>query len=99
MAMTFTLASLARELLQNTITTRERLEKEEDDRKTRAYEEAEAERTRGTPLTAESYLAWRKNYLEELKVKREKEEEERVRAMPPKEREDYRKKKERLSGE
>lgn len=98
MAMTFTLASLARELLQNTIATRLRLEKEEDDRKTREYEEAEAKRTRGTPLTPEAYLKWRKAFLEEMKAMRAREEEERVKALPPKEREEYRRKKERLSG-
>jgi len=34
-----------------------------------------------------------------LKQKREKEEDERIRALPPKEREDVRKRRERLSGE
>jgi hypothetical protein len=33
-----------------------------------------------------------------LKLKREKEEDERIRALPPKEREDVRKRRERLSG-
>lgn len=96
--MTFTLASLARELLQTTIATRLRLEKEEDDRRTREYEEAEAKRTRGTPLTPEGYLAWRKAFQEEVKAQKAREEEERVRALPPKEREEYRRKKERLTG-
>jgi hypothetical protein len=34
-----------------------------------------------------------------LKLKRENEEDERIRALPPKEREDVRKRRERLSGE
>jgi hypothetical protein len=39
MAMTFTIASAAREALTAVIVERARAEKEEDDRKTREYEE------------------------------------------------------------
>lgn len=37
--------------------------------------------------------------MKELKAKREREEEERVRAMMPKEREEWKRKRDRLSGE
>jgi hypothetical protein len=37
--------------------------------------------------------------MKELKARREKEEEERVRAMMPKEREEWKRKRDRLSGE
>ncbi|WWC90407.1 uncharacterized protein L201_005342 [Kwoniella dendrophila CBS 6074] len=98
MAMTFTIASAAKEALALLIVERIRKEKEEDDRKTREYEEAEAARTRGTPLTRELFDKWRKGFTNELKAKKIKEEEERVKALNPKEREDWRKRKERPTG-
>ena len=61
--------------------------------------QAEAARTRGTPLTPQTFQEWRIRFTNELKQKREKEEDERIRALPPKEREDVRKRRERLSGE
>ena len=114
--MTFTIASAAREALTALIVDRARREKEEDDRKTREYEEvsygnlgdmgidqtangqAEAERTRGTPVTHDSFDQWRQRFTAELRVKREREEDERVKALPTREREDYRRKRERASG-
>ena len=60
--------------------------------------QAEAARTRGTPLTPETFQTWRKQFTSELKQKREKEEEERIKALPPREREDVKKRRERLSG-
>ncbi len=49
-------------------------------------------------MTAEKFNAWRKQFTAELRAKREREEEERVKGLTPKEREDYRKKKERPTG-
>ncbi|KAK8854516.1 hypothetical protein IAR55_003255 [Kwoniella newhampshirensis] len=98
MAMTFTIASAAKEALGVLISERIRKEKEEDDRRAAAYEEAEAKRTRGTPLTPEAFNKWRKGFMAELKAKREKEEEERVRTMLPKEREEWKRRRDRLSG-
>lgn len=99
MAMTFTLATAAREALSAVLATRLRKEQEEDDARAAAYEEEEKAKTRGTPLTKDRYLSWRKTFLEELKKKRAKEEEEKVRAMGSKEREEYKKRRDRPSGE
>jgi hypothetical protein len=63
-----------------------------------ANKQAEAARTRGTPLTPQAFQEWRIRFTNELKQKRDKEEDERIRALPPKEREDVRKRRERLSG-
>lgn len=98
MAMTFTIASAARDFLADVVSTRIRLEKEADDARAAAYEEAERERTRGTQVTPARFEEWRAKFLKELASKREKDEEERVRAMPPKERDDYKRKRDRLSG-
>ncbi|CAD6568211.1 MAG: hypothetical protein TREMPRED_004360 [Tremellales sp. Tagirdzhanova-0007] len=98
MAMTFTIASAARECLGEVVRGRLKKEKEEDDQRSRDYEEAEAKRTRGTPLTPATFDKWRKSFLSDLNVKRDKEENERIKALPPKEREEYRRRRERLSG-
>ncbi|WWC71276.1 uncharacterized protein I206_105229 [Kwoniella pini CBS 10737] len=98
MAMTFTIASAAKEALALLIVERARKEKEEDDRRAREYEEAEAARTRGTPLTRGLFDKWRKSFTAEIKAKREKEEEDRVKAMISKEREEWKKRKERPTG-
>lgn len=98
MAMTFTIATAAREALSELIADRQQKEQAEDDARAKAYEEAEAERTRGTPLTPELYLAWRAKYRGEVAAKRAKEEEDRIRALPAKEREDFKRRRDRPSG-
>ncbi|ORX38215.1 ubiquitin-conjugating enzyme/RWD-like protein [Kockovaella imperatae] len=98
MAMTFTIASAAREALAEVLKDRQRREKEEDDRRAAEYEEMEARKTRGTPVTTASFEAWRRKFLEELRQKRDKEESDRLKALPPKEREDFKRRKERPSG-
>lgn len=60
--------------------------------------QALAERLKGTQVTRESFLAWREKFQAELKAKREKEEEEKLRSLPPKERDEIRKSKNKLTG-
>lgn len=117
MAMTFTIATAAREALSAVIAMRLVREKAEDDAKTKAYEEvclrgiyyrgggrganvqAEAAKTRGTPVTKESYNKWRDAFLKEMSSKRVKDEEDRVRALPSREREEVKRRLARPSGE
>ncbi|BEI85924.1 hypothetical protein CcaverHIS002_0602110 [Cutaneotrichosporon cavernicola] len=98
MAMTFTLATAAREALSALIVARQVREREEDDARTKAYEEAEAAKTKGTPVTHDSYEKWRVAFMKELDVRRAKNEDERVRALSAKEREDVKRKNARPSG-
>ena len=58
----------------------------------------EAQRTRGTPVTTTSFDVWRNEFIVEIQQKREKEETDRIKAMPPREREDYKRRRERPSG-
>jgi len=58
----------------------------------------EAARTRGTPLTPELFNAWAKKFRAEVAAMRAKEEEERVRTLPAKEREEWRRRAARPSG-
>lgn len=98
MAMTFTLVSHLREQLFSFATTRlERRQREEAEKERRALEEEEA-RTRGTPVTAESFKAWKAKFDKEMALKRQQDEEEKLRALSPKERDEVKKVAHRFTG-
>jgi len=98
MAMTFTLVSHLREQLAQLL--RERVEKRkiEEQEKERLELEAEAARTRGTPVTVVSFNAWKAKFDKEMNQKKSVEEEEKLKASSPKEREEYKKYATRLTG-
>lgn len=98
MAMTFTIATAAREALSAAIVARIAVAEAAEAAKAKAYEEEEQRKTRGTPLTPELYLAWREKFRAEVAAKRVKEEEDRVRGLPGKEREEWRRRRDRQSG-
>lgn len=52
---------------------------------------AEEARTRGTPVTKESFLAWKTKFDKEMTLRRVAGQEERLKALPSKEREETRK--------
>jgi len=60
--------------------------------------QAEAARTHGMPVTPVTFLAWRTKYNEKMAQKKAMEDEEKFRALAPKEREEYKKHATRLSG-
>ncbi|KAF5315693.1 hypothetical protein D9611_004675 [Ephemerocybe angulata] len=98
MAMTFTLVSHLREQLSKL----SRSQKEERDRIERekerlALEEEEA-KTRGTPVTLESFKAWKAKFDKEMALRKSREEDEKLKGLTPKEREEFKKAQTRLSG-
>lgn len=58
----------------------------------------EEKRTRGTPVTVESFKAWKAQFDKEMAAKKAQEEEERLKNFTPKEREEWKKAITRLSG-
>ena len=56
-------------------------------------------RTRGTPVNKDTFMEWKVKYDREMARKKVTEEEDRLRAMSPKEREEYKKYNTRLTGE
>ncbi|KAL1409035.1 hypothetical protein Q8F55_005859 [Vanrija albida] len=98
MAMTFTIATAARETLSALINSRKVREQEEDEARARAYEEEEKKKTRGTPLTPALYAKWKDSFRAEMATKKAKQAEDAMRALPAREREDWRKKNARASG-
>jgi len=98
MAMTFTLVSHLREQLSSLVRLRaENKAKAEREKERLAIEEEEA-RTRGTPVTVESFQAWKSKFDKELAVKKSREDEEKMKILTPKEREEWKRAGSRLTG-
>ncbi|GAA5913688.1 hypothetical protein JCM6882_008720 [Rhodosporidiobolus microsporus] len=98
MAMVFTLASSLKELLAEMLVKRKERIAREDEERYRKEEEAIAAKSRGTPVTKESFALWSAKFEAELAAQQKQEEEERIRALPPKEREEARRWAGKLTG-
>ncbi|KAI0093644.1 RWD-domain-containing protein [Irpex rosettiformis] len=98
MAMTFTLVSHLREQLSVLVKVREERRRKEESEKERVALEAEEAKTRGTPVTAASFKAWKAKFDKELAEIKAREDEDKMKGMSPKEREEYKKFGGRLSG-
>ncbi|KAG5715242.1 RWD domain-containing protein [Termitomyces sp. T112] len=98
MAMTFTLVSHLREQLSHLVRIRtERRAREEKEKERLALEEEEA-RTRGTPVTIGSFKVWKMVFDQDIAMKRAREEEERMKGLTPREREEFKRVTSRLTG-
>ncbi|PVF95956.1 RWD-domain-containing protein [Serendipita vermifera] len=98
-AMTFTLVSHLREQLSEILKERaEKIKQEEQEKERKALEEEEA-RTKGTPVTTESFLKWRASFNAEQAEKKRKEDQEKMKGWTPKEREEAKRVDQRLTGE
>ncbi|KZT26219.1 RWD-domain-containing protein [Neolentinus lepideus HHB14362 ss-1] len=95
MAMTFSLVSHLRERMTVVVREKVELKRKGEVEKERLALEA---RIRGTPVTHESFLAWKKKFDQEMASRKAKEEEEKLKGMTPKEREEYKKFQTRPSG-
>ncbi|CCL99145.1 uncharacterized protein FIBRA_01160 [Fibroporia radiculosa] len=98
MAMTFTLVAHLREQLSSLIRVRAEHREQEEAEKERLALEAEEARTRGTPVTVENFRTWKSKFDKEMAIKRGREEDERLKGMTLKEREEYKKLGTRLTG-
>jgi len=98
MAMTFTIVSYLREQLSTLIRTRsERRRKEALELERKGLEEEEA-RTRGTPVTIESFNTWKISFDREVSLRRTREDGEKLKAMTAKEKEEFKRIAVRLTG-
>ncbi|GAA6024448.1 hypothetical protein JCM10207_005768 [Rhodosporidiobolus poonsookiae] len=98
MAMVFTLASQLKELLAEMLVKRRARIDREDEERYRKEEEALAAKTRGTAVTRESFAAWSAKFEKELAASKKREDEERIRGLPPKERDEARRWAGKLTG-
>lgn len=98
MAMTFTIISHLREQLSSFIRTRsDRRKKDALELERKALEEEEA-RTRGTPVTVKSFTEWKIKFDKEISLRKTRAEEEKLRTMSAKEKEEFKKAATRLTG-
>ncbi|KJA13962.1 hypothetical protein HYPSUDRAFT_72791 [Hypholoma sublateritium FD-334 SS-4] len=98
MAMTFTLVSQLREQLSQLVRTKQEDETRKAHEKERLLLEEEEKRTRGTPVTVESFKSWKGAFDQEMARKKRQEEDERLKGLTPKEREEWKRSQTRLSG-
>ncbi|GAA5823903.1 hypothetical protein JCM3770_000334 [Rhodotorula araucariae] len=98
MAMVYTLALQLKELIAEMIVRRKERIAREDEERYRREEEAQAAKTRGTPVTKESFAVWSARFEAEYAEALKREEEERLKAMPPREREEAKRWLAKLSG-
>lgn len=96
--MSYTLSSSLSEVLSSLLASKAKAIEKAEALKAQQEEEAEAARTRGTPVTTEAFEAWRKKFLLERKIAKQKVEAESLKALTPKEREERRKFETRLTG-
>ncbi|KAJ7097950.1 RWD-domain-containing protein [Mycena belliarum] len=97
-AMTFTLVSHLREQLSALVKTRAEKRRKEEREKERLVIEAEEARTRGTPVTRETFTAWKFKFDQELAAAKKARDDEKLRGITPKEREETKRIAGRLSG-
>ncbi|SCV69495.1 BQ2448_2515 [Microbotryum intermedium] len=98
MAMVYTLASYLKDSLAELVRERKaRIAKEEAERHERE-EEAATRKMQDTKVTVESFAQWKIKFDKEMADASAKEEQERLKALPPKEREEAKKFRSKLTG-
>ncbi|KAG8908498.1 hypothetical protein FRB99_005857 [Tulasnella sp. 403] len=98
MAQTFTIVSALVEGIASTVQQRIKQKQDEKAKKDREEEEAEQRRLRGTPVTSESFATWRTKFLRERAATKALQEDEKMKDLSNKEKEEYKKIATRLTG-
>ncbi|GAA6063932.1 hypothetical protein JCM10212_004791 [Sporobolomyces blumeae] len=88
MAMVYTLSLQLRELIGDMFVKRKERIAAEDEERYRLEEEAIAKKKQGTPVTKQSFAAWSAKFEQEMAEQRKRDESERLKALPGKEREE-----------
>ncbi|MBW0474873.1 hypothetical protein O181_014588 [Austropuccinia psidii MF-1] len=91
MAMIFTLSLSLQQELDRVLSARTEEQLRAEQEAIKRAEELEATKSKGTPVTKETFLIWKAKYDQEVRLKKLKEEDERLKTLPPKEREEQRK--------
>ncbi|ESK96950.1 rwd domain protein [Moniliophthora roreri MCA 2997] len=98
MAMTFTIVSHLRDQLADLLKARATKAKQDELEKERRLLEEEAARTRGTPVTVESFKTWKAKFDAEQAEMKAREDEEKMKGLTAKEREEWKRISIRLTG-
>ncbi|KAK2776292.1 rwd domain-containing protein [Colletotrichum kahawae] len=78
MAMVFTLVTTLKEAAENLVEERKQAKDKEHEEAVLAAEREENKKFQGTPVTPETFLKWRADFIKEMEELRQKEEEERL---------------------
>ncbi|KAL7005556.1 hypothetical protein EMMF5_004961 [Cystobasidiomycetes sp. EMM_F5] len=86
MAMVYTMSMQLKESLTELLIAKASAREMEEQASQLRIQEAELAKPKGTPVTKENFLAWQKRFEVEMAAKREQEQIEFLRTLPPKER-------------
>ncbi|KAF3802975.1 RWD domain-containing protein [Colletotrichum gloeosporioides] len=78
MAMVFTLVTTLKEAAENLVEERKHAKDKEHEEAVLAAEREENKKFQGTPVTPETFLKWRADFIKEMEELRQREEEERL---------------------
>lgn len=78
MAMVFTLVTTLKEAAENLVEERKQAKDKEHEEAVLAAEREENKKFQGTPVTPETFLKWRADFIKEMEELRQKEDEERL---------------------
>ncbi|KAG8905014.1 hypothetical protein FRC00_013545 [Tulasnella sp. 408] len=98
MAQTFSVVTTLIEGIAEVVADRIKQKQAAKAKKEADEEEAERRRTQGTPVTPESFNAWRLKFNKERQAKKKAQDEEKMREMTNKEKEEFKKYASRLTG-
>lgn len=97
-AQTFSVVTTLIEGITEVVADRIKQKQDAKAKKEAEEEEAERRRTRGTLVTPESFNAWRLKFNKERQIKKKAQDEDKMREMTNKEKEEFKKYANRLSG-
>lgn len=98
MAMVYALAMQLKESLTELLVAKASARELEEQAAQLRVQEAELAKPKGTPVTRERFLEWRRKFEVEVKIKRDKELQDEIKALPPKERKEREQFQSRLTG-
>lgn len=78
MAMIFTIVSTLKDAAEQLVQDRKDVELKEQEERAAAAEREENKKFQGTPVTAETFIKWREDFMKEMAENKEREEEERL---------------------
>lgn len=97
-AMGYTLYTELRQELARVLSDRESARKKREEEELRVAEEKEKNRAKGTPVNKETFMIWRAKFNETMKSQQKKIEDEKLKSLPPKERDEFKNRLNKFTG-
>ncbi|KAH9821154.1 hypothetical protein DFH28DRAFT_883758 [Melampsora americana] len=97
-AMGYTLYGELRQELGRVLSERQTTRKKKEEDEVREAEEKEKNRSKGTPINKETFMIWKKKFNENLKLNQKKMEDEKLKSLTPKERDEFKNRLNKFTG-